>query len=95
MCASSFTIAAQWYGLAQLPTTHGIAFILMGNRWLSGPGNNPSCQELCSTDTACTAAGQPSYYVGHDLQYWQPLAFASNGSILPFTYMANFTLDLL
>ncbi len=86
-------INAQWYGIAEIPVKGGTAYILLGDRWLSGPNNNPACPDLCGSYGA--ACAQPDYFVGTDAQYWQLLEFDDQGNIMPFKYAANFTLDLL
>lgn len=87
----NFTIPAQGYTVSQIQTQKGTSFLWMGNRWLSGPHNNPECKNLCK-GPACK---QPGYFVGQDDIYWAPLHFDQHsGSILPLQFVNEFSLDL-
>ena len=42
---------AQWWSVSRIPTAGGgEAFLLSGRRWLSGAGNNASCDDMCDND---------------------------------------------
>ena len=87
---------AQWWSVSKIPTAGGgDAFILSGRRWLSGAGNNASCDDMCYNDgrpmAPCVNA---QYQLRNDLDVLYPLEFAADGSILPLRALPNFTLDL-
>ena len=87
---------AQWWSVSKIPTAGGgEAFILSGRRWLSGAGNNASCDDMCDNDghsmAPCVNEG---YQLRNDLDVWYPLEFAADGAILPLRPLPNFTLDL-
>lgn len=87
---------AQWWSVNVIPLAGGdSAYILTGRRWLSGAGNNASCDDMCDNDgrpfAPCVNAG---YKLRDDLDVWYPLEFAGDGSILPLRPLDSFTLDL-
>ena len=93
----SLTIPAQGLGISLIPSpTGGDPTVLWtGQRWLSAPFNNPSCESLCAPASGtCTA--NPLYIKGHDFDYWVPLDFSADGHILPFApFVDQFNLEIL
>ena len=87
---------AQWWSVSRIPTAGGgEAFILSGRRWLSGEGNNASCDDMCYNDGHSMApCVNEKYQLRGDLDVWYPLEFAGDGSILPLRPLPNFTLNL-
>jgi hypothetical protein len=93
---ADLTFNAQWWSVSRIPTAGGgEAFLLNGRRWLSGAGNNASCDDMCNNDgrpfAPCVNA---EYELRNDLDVWYPLEFAADGTILPLHPLPSFTLDL-
>ena len=87
---------AQWWSVSEIPTAGGgTTLLLNGRRWLSGAGNNASCDDMCYNDgrpfAPCVNA---NYELRDDLDVWYPLEFAADGTILPLHPLPSFTLDL-
>ena len=73
----------------------GLAYLLNGRRWLSGAGNNGSCDDMCFNDGRPFAPCiNPGYQLRNDLDVWYPLEFDAQGNILPLHTLDSFTLDL-
>jgi hypothetical protein len=89
---------AQWFAVSLIPTVGGgMAYLLMGRRWLSGPNNPPGCDDLCGNSgkpSACSSASAPGYLLRTDFDVWYPLQFNDDGSIVPIAPLPIFTLDL-
>lgn len=87
---------AQWFSVSALATAGGgTAFILNGRRWLSGPGSDAGCDDMCDNDGHSTApCVNPQYRVGTDLDVYYPLEFDADGNVLALHDLPSFTLDL-
>jgi hypothetical protein len=63
-------------------------YLWEGMRWLSGPHNPPKCTSLCQAPTGVCAqdatTGAKDYRTAADFDYWVPLAFDADGSVLQF-----------
>jgi len=87
---------AQWWSVSLIPTAGGgVAYLLNGRRWLSGVGNNASCDDMCDNNghpfSPCV---NENYYLRNDLDVWYPLDFDEAGNILPLHPLDSFTIDL-
>jgi hypothetical protein len=87
---------AQWWSVSRIALAGGdAAYLLAGRRWLSGAGNNASCDDMCDNDgrpfAPCVNA---AYKLRDDLDVLYPLEFAADGAILPLRPLDSFTLDL-
>ena len=89
---------AQWWGPSFIPLKNGTTQVLYtGRRWLSGFANNPDCDDMCGNGggSGGTASCEtPSYLLRSDLDVWHPLSFDADGSVVPFTALATFELEL-
>lgn len=88
-------INAQGFSISTLMSSTGEPiFLWLGQRWMSGPNNNPNCTTLCVGATgACSQ--DPRYSAGNDFTYLIPLAFEPNGAIKTFApFVDEFALDL-
>lgn len=87
---------AQWWSVSQIPLRGGgLAYLLNGRRWLSGAGNNASCDDMCYNDGRPFApCVNPGYELRMDLDVWYPLEFDGKGNILPLHPLDSFTMDL-
>ena len=52
------------------------------DRWMTGPGANPD-QNTTGCSVASNAKNSEAYVHGDDAQYWVPLSFSANGTVLP------------
>ena len=52
------------------------------DRWMTGPGANPD-QNATDCSVASNAKNSKAYVHGDDAQYWVPLSFSANGTVLP------------
>jgi len=89
---------AQWWGPSFIPLRNGSVQILYtGRRWLSGPGNNASCEDMCGNGGGTggpESCVTPGYRLATDFDVWHPMTFTANGTVLPFTSLDSYTLDL-
>ena len=89
---------AQWWGPSSIPLADGSTQVLMtGRRWLSGPGADPACDDMCGNSggsggpASCTT---PGYLLKTDFDVWYPLQFDAAGAVIPMAPLPSFTLDL-
>lgn len=62
---------AQWWGPSMIPTSGGGQVVLFtGRRWLSGPGNNPGCDDMCGNGGNPAACDSPKYELRSDYDVW-------------------------
>jgi hypothetical protein len=86
---------AQWWGPSFIPLANGTTQIIYtGRRWLSGWANNPECDDMCGNQGNPNVCTTPNYLLKSDLDVWHPLSFNADGSIVPFTPLASFQLEL-
>lgn len=86
---------AQWWGPSFIPLANGTTQIIYtGRRWLSGWANNPECDDMCGNGGNPSVCTTPDYLLKSDLDVWHPLSFNKDGSIVPFTPLASFQLEL-
>ena len=62
---ANLTIAAQGIGMSVIHTATGPVHLWSGERWLSAPFNNPTCQDECGP---CNEP--PQYIKGDGFAYW-------------------------
>jgi hypothetical protein len=71
-----------------------VTFLWQGERWLSGPNNPAGCTTLCQNATG-VCAQSPDYNKAADLDYWIPLQFDADGTVLQFEdFVDDFNLTL-
>ena len=89
-------INAQGFSISTLKngTSGEDVYIWLGQRWMSGPFNNPECSSLCSA-AAGSCAQDPRYSAGNDFVYLIPLEFTEDGAVKQFApFVDDFLLEL-
>lgn len=90
------TIEAQGIGLSVLPGANGENIYLWnGIRWLSGPFSPPNCTTLCQAPTG-VCAQDPRYKPAEQFDYWIPLEFDADGTIIQFAdFVDEYVIDII